>query len=598
MKCFDYIQICLISVLTLFASLDSIAQLEINFDNGDLSGWQGDISDFQVNDEGQLQLMAPEEGASLIYTNYELSSDTFDIELDFVLDMAPSSSNFAKIYFALDNNDINTANGYMLRLGQSGTDDNISMYRLVAGEEELLANGTSGAIANDPAQAKVCLTWYPYGLFSLSADYTFEGFCELEYELIDNTLDISDASIFAIYCQYTNSRKENFYYDNISIKPFVRDTEPPVVTNLNVLSDTGLQLTFNERVDASTAQIASNYVVNEGIGSPSSVSVDENVVYLVFDQAFTSGVDYQLAVMNIADEENNIIVPVALPFVVAVSPSNGDLALSEILFNPYSGGSDFVEIFNTSDKYLKVDGLVISNTDKEESKTVASDFILLPGQYLCITEDKDFLLENYINAVSEFIIETDLPSFNNDMGNVSISHQSDPSAYFESYNYNEDDHFELIDEKDGVSLERLSFQSSVMDMNNWHSAAAAVGFATPGAKNSNALEIESGNEEFQFDSKVFSPNQDGNEDLLVMQYNLDKPGYVANIFIYDDEGFEIKQLTNNQLLGANGLITWDGSNEEGNISELGMYIVVVDLFHTDGETKNFKKVCVLADFIK
>jgi len=104
--------------------------------------------------------------------------------------------------------------------------------------------------------------------------------------------------------------------------------------------------------------------------------------------------------------------------------------------------------------------------------------------------------------------------------------------------------------------------------------------------------------EFELVTQTFSPNSDGDNDFLVINYKLEKPGYVANIKVFDDEGFEITQLVSNGLLAADGLITWNGTNAEGNISEIGIYIVLAELFHPDGDVKNFKKVCVLADFIE
>lgn len=575
-----------------------MAQLDYDFDSGDITDWSGDIANFVVNNEGQLQLMAAEAGTSYIYTNYTAQSDTYDIAIDFILDMAPSSSNFARIYFAIDNTVLDQANGYYLQLGESGSNDDVSLYKLAEGESSLLAEGSAGSIASDPAQGKICLTSYPDGWWNLSVDYDFAGFCSFEYEVQDESLKLSEANHFGIYCKYTASRKENFYFDNISIQPFEKDREPPSATKLTVLNDQTLQVEFTELIAESSGQVASNYVVSEGFGSPTIASLDKQTVTLSFDQAFSSGINYQLAIMNIADLEGNVMEPIAMPFVVSVPPSVGDLKISEILFNPYTGGSDFVEVYNDSEKYIAIQGLIISNVDKEESKIIQSDRVLLPGEYLCITEDKDFLVERYTSAVDSNIIENDLPSFNNENGNVSLLHTSMSMTVIDTYDYNEDDHFALIDDNNGVSMERISFQTGSEVRDNWHSAASSVGFATPGKKNSNAISNTASGETFSLLNSTFSPNQDGQDDVLVMSYELDKAGYVANIWIYDDEGFEIKQLANNESLGANGIITWDGTDAESNISSLGIYIIVIDLFHPDGDTQNFKKVCVLADFIE
>jgi len=195
-------------------------------------------------------------------------------------------------------------------------------------------------------------------------------------------------------------------------------------------------------------------------------------------------------------------------------------------------------------------------------------------------------------------VEIDLPSFNNDSGNVSISHASSPNDYIDQFDYNDDLHFELLDDTEGVSLERISFTAETQSNDNWHSASSTAGFATPGVVNSNLIPQITSEGEFDLVEQTFSPNSDGDNDFLIINYRLDKPGYVANIKVFDDEGFEIKNVVSNGLLATDGIITWNGTSDEGIISQIGIYIVAAELFHPDGDVKNFKKVCVLADFIE
>jgi len=168
----------------------------------------------------------------------------------------------------------------------------------------------------------------------------------------------------------------------------------------------------------------------------------------------------------------------------------------------------------------------------------------------------------------------------------------------DSFDYTEDLHFQLIDDTEGVSLERISFSVGTNDGRNWQSASQNTRYATPGYKNSGEITINSGDEMFIILNETFSPNQDGSEDIMILNYNLDKSGYVANIAIHDAAGFKIKELAQNEFLSTQGIITWDGTDSEGNISDLGIYIVVGQVFHTDGEVLNFKKTTVLAGFIE
>ena len=165
----------------------------------------------------------------------------------------------------------------------------------------------------------------------------------------------------------------------------------------------------------------------------------------------------------------------------------------------------------------------------------------------------------------------------------------------DSFDYSQKFHFSLIDETKGVSLERINLNLGTNNKNNWHSASQSVRFATPGYKNSNDATVIPATEiVINTDKKIFSPDGDGYDDFVLLQYNVKKPGFLATIKIYDAEGFPILDLTNNYLLSLEGAIKWDGVDKEGKRSKLGMYIIVSKLFHPDGDIFESKNVVVVA----
>ncbi len=160
---------------------------------------------------------------------------------------------------------------------------------------------------------------------------------------------------------------------------------------------------------------------------------------------------------------------------------------------------------------------------------------------------------------------------------------------------NENMHFTLIDDTKGVSLERINLKGPTNDKNNWHSASSQSKFGTPGYKNSNTVVLNSAiDESLKPDKKIFTPNGDNIDDFVLLQYQLDKPGYLATIKIFDSEGFPVADLTNNFLLGTEGSIKWDGIDAEGSVVKIGMYIVYAKLLHTDGHVLESKHVVVAA----
>jgi len=215
---------------------------------------------------------------------------------------------------------------------------------------------------------------------------------------------------------------------------------------------------------------------------------------------------------NITQEDAN--------FTLIEQAEVGDLLLNEILFNPFTGGSDFVEIINVSSKNVSLENVSITNIDKEQSSGITGVRSISAGEILAFSPDIEFLQNNYQTNSPENLISNSLPQFNQDVGNVSLI-LNDTGEILDAFDYDEDFHFQLIDNVKGVSLERISLSSPTNEESNWASAASGIGFATPGVQNSSAF-TPSDNlmEQFELANKVFSPNSDGFDDFATVEYEL------------------------------------------------------------------------------
>jgi hypothetical protein len=405
---------------------------------------------------------------------------------------------------------------------------------------------------------------------------------------------------FGIHCKYTVSRIDKFFYDDISIKTIERDSIAPIVLSATVLNETTLKVDFSEPVEKTSAENVGNYTINNSLGSPNQAihnALAPHTVSLIYNtNKIQSGVAYTLTVNGVKDKSLNQKTSTK-DFAFAVSPKKGDLALTEVLTDPYTGGDDFIELYNKSQKFLKLDGLIVRNRQKNESKTILTNFILLPGKYVAISKNVDFLKSKYLPIPEAQFVTATLPSLNVDGANITIiALENNVETVLDSFDYSQKFHFSLIDEKKGVSLERIKIDGESNNSNNWHSASQQSLFATPGYKNSNGLNNGTSGVTGIFpDKKLISPNGDGTDDFLLLNYTMEKPGYLATIKIYDAEGFPLLDLTNNYLMGTEGSIKWDGIDGEGKIMRMGMYIILSRLFHPDGDVKDFKNVVVVAD---
>jgi hypothetical protein len=160
--------------------------------------------------------------------------------------------------------------------------------------------------------------------------------------------------------------------------------------------------------------------------------------------------------------------------------------------------------------------------------------------------------------------------------------------------YTEDMHYPLIRDKKGVSLERISFNRSSSDLSNWHSAAEQVGFATPGDKNSQFMDDSEATDIISFANEIFSPDNDGYNDVLIINYLFSEPGFVGNASIYDARGRLMSSIMKNELLGTSGVFSWDGITENNEKGSIGVYTLFFEYFDTKGNTNKIRKSFVLA----
>jgi hypothetical protein len=165
----------------------------------------------------------------------------------------------------------------------------------------------------------------------------------------------------------------------------------------------------------------------------------------------------------------------------------------------------------------------------------------------------------------------------------------------DKFTYSAGMHAGLLSGTEGVSLERIATWAPTCDAGNWTSAAASEGFATPGFENSQMIIDGTANErEIRVNPVIFSPDNDGTDDYLTIQFNLNEPGYLASIFVFDSRGSRVTTLMSGLSVGSESLIVWDGLDAKGDVPPTGMYLLYIELFHPHGNRKTYRKVITLA----
>lgn len=375
------------------------------------------------------------------------------------------------------------------------------------------------------------------------------------------------------------------------------DLTGPRLLSVIPISDIQLKLRFDEKLNEvlpSTAafEISPTLVVSQVNFAGSSL----RELLLELESPIQVQQRYAVTVTSIYDCSGNSIQEDhrEATFGFPETAEAGDVVINEILFNPRPFGVDFLELFNRSDKYINLKNWSVGNFENGNAVNLriitTADFLLPPKAFIALTIDPFTVQSHYPHAEELLKVET-LPSFPDDEGTVSLL--SDGAELLDYFLYADDYHSTLLRDKEGVSLERVHADGLTNDVNNWKSAASVVGYATPGYKNSNSIELVSTTGKVSVEPEIFIPVF-GQPDFTEIRYSFRQGGKVANLKILDHQGREVKQLANNETLAAEGFFRWDGERDDGTKARPGYYVVWLEVFDGSGNVDTYRKRVVIA----
>ena len=385
-----------------------------------------------------------------------------------------------------------------------------------------------------------------------------------------------------------------------SIAASNKDETAPALLNAVVVNPTTLLVNFSETLDSSKAVAFANYRLQPDIEIKGVKALNPllNAVELQLAQPIDSNTVYTLTVVQVVDCSGNILgtrnrLPVGQP--KQIEPS--DIVINEILFNPKPAGSDYIELYNRSQKVLDVSQLQIANRTSSGQlanmrKTSPFPLYIFPGDYLVLTEDALILPKQYFVPNIDAVLQvSSLPSMPDIEGTVVLLNNQ--QTVIDEVRYTKDWHHPMIRDAEGVALERIDINGPSEKKENWHSAASEVGYGTPTYKNSQFVPTLS-KAIIDVLPKTFSPDSDGYNDVTNIEYNTTENGFVANVYIYDAAGRLVRHLVKNGLMATKGQWVWNGLNENSQLLPVGPYVIAAELFNSQGVKVYYKTTVVLA----
>ena len=138
------------------------------------------------------------------------------------------------------------------------------------------------------------------------------------------------------------------------------DLKSPIITNINLVNNQSLQVHFNEtmRFDGNiNLKLEPHLSINELLYD----TLFLNNLSIHFDEKLAVNELIELTEIQITDIAGNPISwQTPLFFGMADTLEANDIVINEVLFNPYPGGEDFVELYNKTDKIINLSDIYLA----------------------------------------------------------------------------------------------------------------------------------------------------------------------------------------------------------------------------------------------
>ena len=275
------------------------------------------------------------------------------------------------------------------------------------------------------------------------------------------------------------------------------------------------------------------------------------------------------------------------------SYERNDLVINEIMYDPETNNSEYVEFYNLSSDPVNIGGWKFEDENGNTNKLIETSFVIQPKEYFILIADSSALInynlfvyenKNIVGESSLGLVNTgELILLKDVRGNV-----------IDSVFYSDDWNNKNIASTQNKSLERINPSLDGNNPLNWSTSVNSIG-GTPGNQNSIFAENLNKSANISVNPNPFSPDNDGFEDFTVINYNLTQATAQVRIKIFDSKGRLVRTLLNNQASGSDGSVIFDGLDDENNALRMGIYIIFLEALNDNsGIVETIKSTVVVA----
>ena len=277
-------------------------------------------------------------------------------------------------------------------------------------------------------------------------------------------------------------------------------------------------------------------------------------------------------------------------------PNNNfaDIIFTEIMFDPLEENSEFIELCNISDYPIEIGGWSISDLNGRLFTINGKSHVLDPNNYYVVSADS-LILDNYswlFENDNLSIINKSSLSLNNSRKLLILKDVN--NSIIDSVEYQASWHNTAQVETKNISLELINFHLQRNMGSNWSSCVNGFG-ASPGQDNSIDVKNVVSKAKLKITPNPFSPDNDGFEDFTFINFNLSKPISQVRIRVFDSKGRKVRSIINNQLVGPEGTILFDGLDDNKRQLKMGIYIILFEAVNNENVVVDvIKEVVVVA----
>lgn len=258
------------------------------------------------------------------------------------------------------------------------------------------------------------------------------------------------------------------------------------------------------------------------------------------------------------------------------------LVINEIMYSPFSGEDEYIELFNPSHRAIDLSGWSLQVGSSKSYLSVAT-LMVPPGGFRVVADSRD-IGERFALADSLWIEPVDaMPALSNEGMTVvlrdPVGTAIDSLSYAPSWGGGA-----------GVALERKRSSDIAAVHTNWASCVFEEG-GTPGAINSVVAGVLPRKIKVTANPNPLFVDQG---DVTIISVDLPVTTAKMTVRIYDNQGRQIATLLNNAPTGAHREIPWDGKDRSGRTVRMGIYVIFVEAIEEiSGFARNAKATVVV-----